>query len=127
MAYISVPTVYDYFQRACRRDPEPLRGISGDECFDSDGNSVVFALETGKSERILRALYRCTTCVTLVALCERLAEELSGSTTAEAASWSAERLLSLHPEVPPVRRDRAMLAVTAVQSAIRKHTEGARA
>lgn len=127
MAYISVPTVYDYFQRACRRDPEPLRGFSGDQCFDSDGNSVVFALETAESELIVKGRYRCTTCVTLVAFCERLAEELSGSTTVDAASWSAERLLSLHPEVPPVRRDRAMLAVTAVQSAVRKLTEGARA
>jgi hypothetical protein len=119
-----VPTVYEYFQRACTRRPEQFRGIAGEKCTDAYGNSVVFALEPASSDRIATARYRCTTCFTLVALCERLAEELTSSSLADARLWTAERLLSLHPEVPAVRHDRAMLAVTAVQSAVRKYTEG---
>ena len=120
-------TVYDYFQRACRRDQEQLRGITGDKCVDSEGNSALFALVLEGSGRIRAAQYRCTTCVTMFALCERLAEELTGATVTDASTWTANRLLSLHPEVPPVRHDRAMLAVFAVQSAVRKYTEGAHA
>ena len=120
-------TVYDYFHRACRRDPEQLRGITGDKCVDSEGNSALFSLQPETSGRIVAAQYRCTTCFTLVALCERLAEELTGATVTDASQWTVERLLSLHPEVPPVRHDRAMLAITAVQSAVRKSTEGAHA
>lgn len=119
-----MPTVYEYFQRACTRRPEQFRGIAGEKCTDTDGNSAVFALEPASSDRIQTARYRCTTCVTLVALCERLADELTGSSLADASSWSAERLLALHPEVPAVRHDRAILAVKAVQSAVRKYTEG---
>ena len=119
-----MPTVYDYFQHACRRDLEQLNGIAGEKCFDSDGNSAFFALEPSASGVIQSARYRCTTCFTLVALCERLAEELTGSSIADAALWTAERLLSLHPEIPAMRHDRAMLAVTAVQSAVRQYTEG---
>jgi hypothetical protein len=119
-----VATVYDYFRRACRRDPEQLSGIAGEKCIDSEGNSAVFSLEPSSSGVIESAQYRCTTCFTLVALCERLADELTGSSVADAASWTAERLLSLHPEIPAMRHDRAMLAVTAVQSAVRKYTEG---
>ena len=126
MALRLVSTVYDYFQRACRRNDAGFRGIAGETCLDSDGNSAVFALELGSGGRIEGARYRCTTCVTLVALCERIAEELTGSTVEAASWWTAERLLSLHPEIPAIRQDRAMLAVKAVESALRRFTEGER-
>lgn len=119
-----MPTVYDYFQRACRRDSDRFCGISGEQCFDSDGNSAEFRLDA-RDGRIRSAQYRCTTCVTLVALCEHLAEVLTGSALDEASSWTPERLLALHPEIPAMRRDRATLAVMAVQSALQKCMEGA--
>jgi len=70
------------------------------------GNCASFQVEL-EAGRITRAVYRCTTCVTLVALCEHLAELAVGSSVEEAAAWEAQLLLRRHPEVPRERRDRA--------------------
>jgi NifU-like protein involved in Fe-S cluster formation len=119
-----VRTVYDYFQRANKRTFDRFNGISGAKCVDVEGNSAIFWLESADG-RIVAAEYKCTTCCTLVALCEHLAEALTGVTFDDARQWTAEQLLALHPEIPPVRQDRAMLAVSAVQSALQKSMEGA--
>ena len=86
--------------------------------MDEEGNSAVFRIATGPDGRIAAASYRCTTCFTLVALCEHLAELVSGETAAAAGSWTAERLLAFHHEVPAARQTRAALAVSAMQSAV---------
>lgn len=108
--------VLDYFQRACQRGITPPGGIAGEQCFDPEGNSARFWLET-QGERIVRARFRCTTCCTLVGLCEHAAELLACMTLGEAAACTARRLLVLHPEIPEMRHDRALLAVNAIRSA----------
>ena len=107
--------VYYYFQQACRREvsPEvPQRWISEDDV------TAGFRLRVGKAGRIDQADYRCTTCMTLVAMCEHAAESLRGATLDEARTRSAGDLLDRHPEVPPIRHSRAHLAVAAVQAAL---------
>jgi NifU-like protein involved in Fe-S cluster formation len=111
-----VPSIYDYFQRACRRGVEPITGVPGNTCFDGEGNSARFWLETD-GECILNARFQCTTCCTIVGLCEQAAELLIGMTVAEAAQCSPRKLLVLHPEIPTMRHDRAALVVDAVRSA----------
>lgn len=111
-----MPNVFDYFERACRREPQPLRGMAGETCVDPDGASAVFSLEV-TGDHIVKAAYKCTTCCTLVGLCEHAAEMLSGMRTDEAARWTAATLLARHPEIPPMRQDRASLAARAVASA----------
>lgn len=112
-----VPNVYHYFERACRRDPAPLNGSQGGKVVDEDGNSVVFWVET-EGNRIVGAAYRCTTCFTLIALCEHLSEILGGMDLETARRYTAADLLGLHPEIPPSRRNRAELAVAALRSAL---------
>ncbi len=110
-------TIYDYFQRACRKPDAgapagPVNVIRAD-----DGNCAGFQLELNE-ERIAGARYKCTTCVTLVALCEHLSELVVGMRADEAAEIRPELLLRLHPEMPEAKRDRAGLAVRALRAAL---------
>jgi hypothetical protein len=114
-----VTTIYDYFQRACR-GASARDGLRGERCFDTDGNSAVFWIAVAPDRRIEAVTYQCTTCFTLVGLCEHLAELAAGTMLPDAIGWTADRLLSLHSEIPNNRRDRAVLAVAALQSAVQQ-------
>jgi len=76
-------------------------------------------VQVGDRGRIEAVDYRCTTCMTLVAMCEHVAEALCGATVDEALKLSAGDLLHWHPEVPPVRHSRANLAIAAAQLALK--------
>jgi hypothetical protein len=107
--------VYYYFQQACRRElppASPRRWVSQDDA------TAGFRVEIGKYGRIETAEYRCTTCITLVAMCEHVAELLRGATLEQARGFSAVELLRWHPEVPPMRRSRAYLAIAAAHAAL---------
>jgi hypothetical protein len=118
-------TVQDYFERALRRRGRPPAGIPGDACTDRDGDMAQFWMTADDNGRIAATEYRCTTCFTLVALCEHLRDLVEGGAPEAARALTAERLLSLHPEVPVSKRARAELAVSALQSAVAKQLEGA--
>ena len=115
--------VYDYFTQALHRSRGPLTGTVGDVVLGADGVQAVFALDAAAG-RIDAAAYRCTTCVTLVALCEHLAELVQGATPEQAATLRADDLLALHREVPESRSDRAWLAVAALHAALGRQQEG---
>ncbi|MGH9632557.1 MAG: iron-sulfur cluster assembly scaffold protein [Bryobacteraceae bacterium] len=115
--------IHDYFERACLRKLDPLRGRKGEVVYDSDGNCAVFWIES-KAERIRSAQYRCTTCATLVAFCEHLSELVVGMKIEEAGQYSAEKLLSLHAEVPEMRKSRALLVIGAMRSAVQNNLGG---
>jgi NifU homolog involved in Fe-S cluster formation len=112
-------SVYYYFQRACLRELAALRGVSGDKIFDGEGNCVVFWVEA-LSGTIAGAQYKCTTCATLLALCEHLSELLVGMKIEEAQKLTAAWLLELHPEIPNSKRERAGVAMQALQSAVKR-------
>ena len=107
--------IYHYFQQACRRERS---GVVPQQWVSEDDVTAGFRLHVGQSGRIETADYRCTTCMTLVALCEHAAESLRGATVEQAKELSAGDLLSRHPEVPSMRRARAHLAVAAVHAAL---------
>ena len=109
-------TIHDYFQRACQRKLEPFTGVPGEQCLGPDGNSARFWLHVDRN-RIADAQFQCTTCCTLVGLCEHATELLSAMTLADAERCTARRLLVLHPEVPAMRFDRATLVAEAIRSA----------
>lgn len=108
-------TVYDYFGRACARGR--ALASTGPVVRAPDGTQASFRVESD-GERVSFIQYRCTTCVTLVALSEHLSELLTGVTMTEARAYTAERLLSFHPEIPAERRDRADLAIAALHAAL---------
>jgi hypothetical protein len=111
-------TIHDYFRKAMHSPRTAAREDgSGPVVSGPDGLCAAFDLEI-EQPSIVRASYRCTTCVTLVALCEHLAELAAGRTVEDALGLDPEILLRFHPEVPVERRDRAALASTALRMAI---------
>jgi hypothetical protein len=109
-------SVYDYFQQACRRE---LRPFPDTIRYRRQGDAqAAFVLRANAEQRIESAEYRCTTCVTLVALCEHLAQEVCGATIQRARTLTPDYLLNLHPEIPDSRHARAELALGAVQEAL---------
>ena len=110
-------TIYDYFERACRRSLEPLPGDTREPVRDEDGNCALFAVEL-KAGRIAAAAYRCTTCTTLVALCEHLSELVIGLEPRAVADLRPETLLALHMDIPEAKRPTAALALQALKSAV---------
>lgn len=110
-------SIYEYFQQAMRRPKDAASGTAGELQAGAEGNSAVFYL-TAAGGRITKAEFRCTTCVTLVALCEHLAELAVGSSPDEARELNAGLMLQLHPEVPAPLQDRAGLACAALHAAI---------
>ena len=114
---IRLTAILQYFQRSLREGSRVSpRPIAEEPARAVDGACAVFHMEVGR-DRIRRAVFRSTACVTLTALCEHLAELAEGMSLGEAVAFEAETLLELHPEVPPERRDRAALAVEAFRAA----------
>lgn len=113
--------VYHYFQRACERATVTHVGLSGEKVVDEDGNSVVFWVDSVEG-CVLSTGYRCTTCFTLVALCEHIAGLLPGMDIEVARAFAPAQLLALHPEIPPERHHRATLAIAALRSALDRHS-----
>ena len=110
-------TVYYYFERALqdvgRNDVTKKSSVM----VNADGNSAIFSVVC-KDLLVQEIHFRCTTCVTLVGLCEHLAELASGSTVAESEAITAELLLQLHPEIPSYLKNRAGLTVRAFRAAL---------
>ncbi|HBY63799.1 MAG TPA: hypothetical protein DEH78_28575 [Solibacterales bacterium] len=107
-------TVYELFQRALLREAPPPPAITvEDEARYRAGFTV-----TVREGRVIRAEYRATTCVTLVALCEELSHMVLGMDREAARAVTSESLLALHPEIPLERLARAALAVRAFQAAL---------
>jgi NifU-like protein involved in Fe-S cluster formation len=92
-----------------------IRGAMG-PLVEEDEVCVRYYLEC-EAGTVLSAEYQCTTCITLVAFCEHLRQWAPGHTMEEAAALGYEDLLAHFPEVPPGRRNRARLALRALQVA----------
>ena len=107
-------TVYDYFQRALRREPAVLAA----DPVTVDDHSAAFDFQVRSSGTIHKANYRCTSCVTLMALCQHASELMCGRNVADALALTPDDLFALHPEVPSLHRSRAELVVRAIQQAV---------
>jgi NifU-like protein involved in Fe-S cluster formation len=117
------PSVFDYFSRALLRPAEDLNGSVGDTLHAPDGATAVFSVRVidGSVESVN---YRCTTCVTLIAVCEHLSESIRGLTASAALSVTSAALRTVQKEIPPERHDRVDLAVEAMHSAVRRVLQG---
>ncbi|HXY09858.1 MAG TPA: iron-sulfur cluster assembly scaffold protein [Terriglobales bacterium] len=114
-------TIYDYFHQALRNSQNTLRDVPRELVSDNDGNCVAFEVSE-EAGRIREVRFKCTTCFTLVALCEHIVELACGMTISKAREIDREFLLELHPEVPPQLADRASLASQAFRAALQKVT-----
>ncbi len=116
-------TVHDFFQAAYLKIGSHAGPAAHWGPLRSDGNglTVRFSVELA-GDRLSSVRYRCSTCVTLVALCEHLSQAAKGWLLAEAQVFDAAKLLSLHPEIPASHQDRAALAIASFRAALNKIT-----
>jgi len=112
-------TVYHYFQQALRNSSNVLTDLQSVLVSDENGNCAAFEVNQCEG-KVTRVRFKCTTCMTLVALCEHIAELAQGNSIAEAWEIDCKMLLQLHPEVPARLRNRADLASKAFHGAIEK-------
>jgi NifU-like protein involved in Fe-S cluster formation len=119
-AWYSAPprvTVSDLFERGFRRNRATPLPIVGAELSDTEGNTARFSLAIA-DERIIDTNFRASSCATLIAYCEFIAELVPGSRLDLAKELTPADLIERVPGVPPLKRDRAVLAVVALRAAL---------
>lgn len=110
-------TVSELVERGLRRRREPLPADQAPACTDAEGNSARFAVAL-INDRVGAIGFRASSCATLIAYCEWLAETVPGQRPALAAALTSRDLIDAVPGVPMLKRDRAVLAVAAFRAAL---------
>jgi len=105
------------FERGFRRNREKPLAIEGDALPDPEGTAARFSLALAGG-KIVRVGFQVSTCATLIAFCELLAEIAAGLTLAEAWRLAAPDLVVRLADVPPQKRHRAILAIAAFRAAL---------
>lgn len=116
-------SAFDHFVRGLRRNGGPLLTIVGRIAHDQDGRTAQFSVEV--EEDVLKEVsFNVTTCATLIAYCEFVAEGVTGATLSQAASLTAEQVITPLKGVPPHKHNCAELAVSALHAAVKAALEG---
>ena len=110
-------TVGELFERGFRRNRAKPLAIEGSKCTDAEGNSARFSLELADG-KLAAVGFRVTTCATLLAYCELVAEIAPGFGPEIAEGLSARDLVEAVPGVPELKRPRAVLAIAAFRAAL---------
>jgi len=110
-------SVGELFQRGLRRNRAAPLATRGAPCIDAEGNVAQFSLDLAGS-RIAAVGFRATTCATLVAYCELIAETVPGFELEIARAFSARDLIDALDGVPEFKRGRAALAIAAFRAAL---------
>ncbi len=117
-------TIIDHIERGLARRRRPPLPVAGDPQQDAEGRYVRFSLAVADGA-VTAAGFEATTCVTLVAYCERLAELVTGCPVAGGAEWmQSVNLAASLPQVPPHKRCLSELAVAGLESALRRASKG---
>lgn len=112
----------ELFSRGLRRNREMPLAIEGAPCRDAEGNSAAFSLALAGRE-IAELRFRATSCATLIAYCEYLAEILPGRDPSLGLAFTSQDLIAAVPGVPVQKHARAILAVAALRSALAAASE----
>jgi NifU-like protein involved in Fe-S cluster formation len=110
-------TVSELFERGFRRNRSAPLPIEGAAFADADGNTAHFSLDV-TDETIAAVRFRVSSCATLIAYCEYLAEVTPGFRLDIATALTAASLVEALPGVPALKRNRAVLAVAAFRAAL---------
>jgi hypothetical protein len=111
-------TVSELFDRGYRRNRKAPLAIEGAELRDANELLARFSLDiTGGFIKAVH--FRATTCITLIAYNELIAEIVTGRNARDAAAIEAAELVALLPDVPLLKRDRALLAINAFRAALK--------
>ena len=110
-------SISELFERGYRRNRSASLSIEGTRHADADGNTACFSLDTTDG-RIAGIGFRATTCATLIAYCEYIAEIVLGFRLEIARELTAAQLVASVPGVPALKHDRAVLAITAFRASL---------
>jgi NifU-like N terminal domain len=110
-------TVSELFERGFRRRRAAPLLIEGAPCSDADGNMACFSLDV-VGGMIAAVSFHATSCATLIAYCEYIVEAVPGLRLDLARELTAANLVDGLAGVPPLKRDRAVLAVAAFRAAL---------
>jgi NifU-like N terminal domain len=109
--------VSELFERGYRRNRAAPLPIEGAQCTDADGNSARFSLHFAE-RKIASVGFRATTCATLIAYCEYIAEVVPGFSPEIAKELTATQVVESVPGVPAFKHARAVLAVAAFRATL---------
>jgi NifU-like protein involved in Fe-S cluster formation len=110
-------TVSELFERGFRRNRTAPLPIEGAAFTGADGNTARFSVDvTGGT--IATVSFRASSCATLIAYCEYLAEVTPGFRLDIAGAFTATTLVEALPGVPELKRNRAVLAIAAFRGAL---------
>src|SRR5690349_14371947 len=115
-------TISELFERGFRRNRTAPLPIEGAAFTDSDGNTARFSVDL-KGETISSVSFRASSCATLIAYCEYLAEVTPGFDLDIATAFTATSLVEALPGVPALKRARAVLAIAAFRAAMAQASE----
>lgn len=110
-------TVSELFERGFRRNRAAPLPIEGAQLTDAEGNAARFSIDIAGG-KIAGAGFRASSCATLIAYCEFIAEIVPGFRPEIARELTAANIVEALPGVPALKRERAMLAVAAFRAAL---------
>jgi hypothetical protein len=110
-------TVSELFERGFRRNRAAPLPIEGAPCTDAEGNNARFSLDLADG-KLSRIGFHVSSCATLIAYCEFIAETAPGFRLEIARELTAANVVEALPGVPALKRERAMLAIAAFRAAL---------
>ena len=108
-------TVSELFERGYRRNRAAPLPIEGGPCIDAEGNTARFSLDA-LGGKIISVGFRATTCAALIAYCEYIAEIVPSFRLEIAKELTSAQLVARIPGVPPLKQNRAVLAIAAYRA-----------
>lgn len=116
-------SAFDHLIRGFRRNGGPLLAIVGRVAHDGDGRTAQFSVEV--EDGVLKAVsFNVSTCATLIAYCEFVAEGVTGGTLPQAVALTPEQVIAPLKGIPPHKHNCARLAIGALHAAVKKALNG---
>jgi NifU-like protein involved in Fe-S cluster formation len=110
-------TVAELFERGFRRSRTAPLGIEGEAVTDAEGNNARFSVAVNGA-KLAEIRFRASSCTTLIAYSEALAELPPGLDAGLAAQFTPAELVTALPGVPALKQNRAVLAIAAFRAAL---------
>jgi len=110
-------TVSELFERGFRRNRLPPLVVEGEQVKDREGNAARFSIEVD-NDHLVDVRFRASSCTTLIAYCEAIAELAPGFSVEIAAQFTPSELVAALPGVPALKQNRAVLAIAAFRAAL---------
>lgn len=116
-------SLIDYLERGLRRRREPAYSVVGEVRRDHEGRTAQFSVQL--NDTVIQSVsFKTSSCATLIAYCEVLAQWATGLTLQAAVRVRPPQLLAALPSVPAYKRYCAILATAAFLSVVQTAVQG---